>query len=202
MFVLYGRRNVNIKKFLAHHQQCPSCAELDTEIKVSREYFHIFFVPLCPVGVKNATLKCRQCGKEYWSDAMHQQYENKAKTPLYFYSWPVLFVILIATIVVFNLKTQKEKAEFVADPKVGDVYLIRNDEKSPATYFFLRLDDVYGGDSIVAVPSYLEYSRFVSKMEQNDFFDENEAILFLKSDLKKMLEDGVINAVERKKSDE
>jgi len=109
---------------------------------------------------------------------------------------PVLLAGLIIVLIIGNLDTQKEKAAFVANPKIGDVYLIRKDENGSTNYFFLRLANIRG-DTVIAYHNNLEYHSFVTKLNDDDFFVKDEQLFFTKRELKQMLDKMEINSVER-----
>ena len=79
---------------------------------------------------------------------------------------------------------------------MGDVYRIRKDENNTTTYYFLRLASIRG-DTLVAYHSHLEYSKFVTRLNEDDFFVKDEEVYLLRAGLKQMLDDGEINSVER-----
>jgi hypothetical protein len=196
MLIIYGRRTARIKKYRDNGHACNSCGVFDLEVKVYRDYYHIFFVPLLPIGNKSVKIKCNSCGQPMRLDAIQKQYESINKTPFYLYTIPILLGALIVILVAGNLKTQKEKAAFVANPKIGDVYRIRKDENNSTTYFFLRLASIKG-DTVVAYHNNLEYHGFVTTLNDDDFFVKDEELYFTKHQLKEMLDRMEINSVER-----
>ena len=72
------------------------------------------------------------------------------------------------------------------NPKVGDVYTIRKDEKDTTRYYFLRVANIHS-DTIVAYHNSLEYSYFVSKLNYNDYYSVKKTTnsIFTKSGIKK-----------------
>ena len=200
MFVIYGRRTARIKKYTENQQACQSCKTYDLYIKVYRDYYHLFFIPLFPVGDKTVKIRCNNCGEPMRLETIQKHYESISRTPFYLFTFPILFAGLIIILVNANLNTQKEKALFVDNPKVGDVYRIRKDENNKTTYYFLRLVRI-SGDTVVAYHNNLEYNGFISKLNDDDFFVKDEELYFLKPELKQMLEKMEINSVDRNYGD-
>ena len=196
MFVIYGRRTTRIKKFTDNRQYCKSCNSFDLTVKVYKEYFHIFFIPFFPIGDKTVKIYCNSCGEPYRVDTVQKEYEKIAKTPFYLYAGLILVASLIFLLVNANIRTQKEKAKFVDNPIVGDVYLIRKDENNSTSYYFLRVTQI-NGDTIFAYHSNLEYSGFITKLNDDDFFVKEDELFFTKKELKEMLDKDEINSVER-----
>lgn len=196
MFVIYGKRTARIKRYTDNHQACQSCKAFDLDVKVYRDYYHLFFIPVIPVGDKKVEIRCKSCGEPTKLEAIKNHYHKISKTPFYLFTLPILFAGLILVLVNTNLNTKKEKANFVANPKVGDVYRIRKEKNNKTSYYFLRLIRITG-DTVVAYHNNLEYSGFISKLNEDDFFVKKEKLYFLKPDLKQMLDKMEINSVDR-----
>jgi hypothetical protein len=196
MFLIYGRRTARIKSYTDNHQTCKSCRSFDLGIKVYRDFYHLFFIPFFPVGVKTAKMRCNNCGEPVRVDSVQKQYEDSTKTPFYLYAGLILVALLILFMVNVNINTQKEKKKFVGSPMVGDVYRISKEEKNSTTYYFLRVSQV-NGDTVFAYHNNLVYGGFITKLNDDDFFDKSEELIFTKKELKEMLERDEINSVER-----
>ncbi len=130
-------------------------------------------------------------------DSLQTYYENVTKTPIFLYSLLLLFTAPIVLGVILNLTTQKEKATFVAAPKVGDVYLVRDTGNNGATiYYYLRVSGV-NKDTVSVYHTHLQYDGFVSKLQSDDYFDKTEELVFTKAQLRQMFDKDEINSVER-----
>ena len=140
MFVLFGRQRVRIKKYTENRHYCRSCNSFDLNVKVYKEYFHIFFIPFFPIGNKTTKIYCNNCGEPFRIETIQKQYESITRTPIYLYTGTILIASLILLTVNANIRTQKEKAKFVENPKIGDVYRIRKDENNSTSYYFLRIN--------------------------------------------------------------
>jgi len=198
MIFIYGRRNIRIKKYDDYHIKCDNCNNYGQRFSVYQEYFHLFFIPIFPSSIKTIKSVCLNCND---NDAFDQEKSNHylslTRTPIYLFTGIILFVGLIIALVIGNINTQKQKAEYIADPKINDVYLIREDnEDKSRTYYFLKIKNI-DVDTVELLHSYFQYNRFVYKMDDSDYFVSDEVYKVLKSDLKDYLESGIINAVER-----
>lgn len=196
MFIIHGRKWTLIKKYNHHLHPCKNCGVFDLNIKVYREYYHLFFIPLMPYGHRTVSINCNNCGYPMNMDSIKNEYESKAKTPLYLYTIPVIGAVLIAVLLYFNIESQKQKAKYIATPKAGDVYLVRKDENTTTNYYFLRLAAVRG-DTIIAYHNNLIYRNFTMSLNDEDFFTTSDELFFTKKDLQRMLDDDEINAVQR-----
>lgn len=136
MFILYGTRTARIKNYKDNQQACKNCKMFDFDVKVYQNYYHFFFIPICPVGDKTADVHCTNCGQRLWISSIQKEYELKSKAPFYLYSGIILFVGLILGAIYLNLNNQKQKAILVQNPKIGDVYTMRKDINDSTKYFF------------------------------------------------------------------
>lgn len=195
MIFICGRRKIRIKKYDDHHVKCDHCNSYEQRFLIYQEYFHIFFIPIFPSGAKTIRSVCGRCNDTFNDEKMNY-YLSITRTPIYLYSGIILFVGLIITLIIANINTQNKKAEYVADPKMNDVYLIREDEDKSTIYYFLKIKNI-DADTVELLHSSLQYNHFVSTMNDSDFFVNDEISKASKSDLKKYLADGIINAVER-----
>jgi len=196
MFVIYGRRTIRIKKYTDNRNYCKSCNSFGLNVRVYKEYFHLFFIPFFPTSDKTVKIYCNNCREPYRVDSVQMEYEKSTKTPAYLYSGLILIGSLILLLVNANIRTQKEKAKFIENPKVGDVYRIRKDENNSTSYYFLRVSQI-NGDTVLAYHNNLIYHSFITKLNDDDFFVKGEEFFFTKRNLKEMLDKDEINSVER-----
>lgn len=207
MFLIYGKRSLIIKKYTDHTHACPHCRGLNLDVKVEKYYYHLFYIPFFPSGGKFAHIQCGNCGKPYKDPVreegyymeLEDEYEKRTKNPIYLYSGLILVASLILFMVYVNLETQKQKAKYIANPLNGDTYLIQAERNDSTLYYFLRVVNI-SGDSIYTRHSNFEYRRYPADMDPSDFFVTEEELVYTKGELKKMLEDGEINAVDREHS--
>ncbi|MDR2010754.1 MAG: zinc ribbon domain-containing protein [Bacteroidales bacterium] len=195
MILFYGKRKIRIKKYNDRHVKCDNCNSRGQIFSVYREYFHIFFIPIFPFGIKTINSICLKCNYIF-NGEKRDYYLSITRTPIYLYTGVILVIIFITTVIISNINTQKQKAEYIANPKINDVYLIRQDEDKSTIYYYLKVKNI-DADTVELLHSYLQYNRFVSTMSDSDYFVNNEIYRVLKSDLKKYLDSGMINSVER-----
>ncbi|MGN6437602.1 MAG: zinc-ribbon domain-containing protein [Agriterribacter sp.] len=196
MFLIYGKRKARINKYTNNSNYCKACNAFDLNVNVYKEYFHVFFIPIFPIGDKTARIYCNSCGEPYRIESVQREYEESTKIPIYLYSGTIIIAGLIAFLLFVNTRTQKEKAMFVENPKVGDVYLIRKDETGPTSYYFLRVKEIRK-DTVRVYHNNLVYKSFVTNLNDEDFFDVREELSFTKKELKQMLDKDEITSVER-----
>jgi hypothetical protein len=195
MIFIYGRKKAKIKKTTDHIGTCTTCNSIGLEFEIFRDYYHLFWIPLFPVGDKESKVYCTKCRKSNNFNPRVKHFESVTRTPIYLYSGVLLFLMLIGTLVIANINTQKEKALFIAEPKVGDVYLIRKDVNDSTYYYFLRVARIQR-DTVIVYPNAFQYFSFVYKLNDEDYFVTQE-FFYTKKELKELLEKGEVNGVDR-----
>jgi hypothetical protein len=199
MFIIRGRRTLRIKKFTYHQHSCTSCYTYNLSIKVYREYFHICFVPIHPVGYNIIKMQCKHCGEPVRSMAIEKQYEQ-VRAPFYLYSGFILFIGMIVGAFITSTTIEQEKEQFIASPKVGDVYIVKKKDSSTTNYYFLRVHHIVD-DTVLTYHNSFVYNQYVSKLVDGDYFMKEEEMAFPKAELKTMLNDGEIAEVQRNYDD-
>ncbi len=201
MLLIYGRRTARIKRYTDNQYACKSCNTFDLDVKVYRDYYHLFFIPFIPIGEKTVKIRCKNCTEPFNLAATQKHYEDISRTPFYLYTLTIILVGLISFLVIANINTQNEKARFVENPIIGDVYRIRKSENNSTSYYFLKVISIKG-DTVVAYHNNLEYNGFIIKLNNEDYFVKDDELTFTKNELKQMLEKAEINSVERGYGDE
>lgn len=196
MFILRGQRKIRIKRYTETQQCCPNCKTFDLQVDVYKDYFHLFFIPFFPTGVKSSSMYCYHCSSFVRIDSLQNEYEKKTRIPFWLYSGLILVGCLIVSIVVAVNINEKEERTFVQKPHVGDVYTIREDNDGKIRYYFLKISSIQG-DSVFTLHSNLEYNKYIRSPQSKDFFVEDEELAFTKAELLQMLDKGEINSVKR-----
>jgi len=196
MLYVFGRRDARIAKYTDKEYICYPCKAFEREVSVYMPYFHFCFIPVFPIGKKRFEVRCTNCGDDTKSENLVRKYEKHAKTPFYLFSALILAAGIGAYWIYWNNNNQKNNAEYVANPKVGDVYTISEHRTDGTTYYFLRLAEIKG-DTVMAIHSSLEYNYFVNTMVGDDHFVKDDTSLFVRKALKGMLENGEIYMVRR-----
>jgi len=195
MFFIYGRKTIRIKRYNDPLVKCEQCGHDEQVFSVYQEYFHLFYIPFFPSSTKTVRCVCPKC-EDRFNEKKKNHYLSITRTPLYLYTGVILIAAFVIFLVINNIRTQKQKAEYVDNPAVGDVYLIRQEEKASRNYYYLKIFDIKE-DTIELYHSALQYNRFVIKMDDSDYFVKDDTIRILKTDLKTLLEEGTINSVNR-----
>jgi hypothetical protein len=196
MLFIFGKRFARIGKYFDSGHICYPCKAFAREIRIYRAYFHFCFIPVFPIGGKHVEMRCQNCGDETKLESIVTQYGDRAKTPFYLYSALILCAGIAISWYYWNRNTGMHKAEFVANPVVGDIYTIREEKNSETNYSFLEITGI-SKDSVKAFHNHLYYNDFVSGLDKDDFFVTDDTVAFKKKVLGEMLERGEIYSVKR-----
>lgn len=198
MFFIFGIREKRIKKYNDLAKYCESCKKIPIEYHVYQKYVHIFWMPVFPLG-KHVKKYCPHCNEllENVVSPVSSSYMSKTKTPIYLYTLIILFFLLIALLVNENIKTQKLKKEYLQNPEVGDVYIMRDkDENNKTVYYFQRISRI-GIKKIYFYLNTLYYYQYTSKFDNKDKFVKDREFGIEKDQLKELLDKGTINSIIR-----
>lgn len=195
-FVIRGIRNALIKTHQVH-KECKSCRNFDLTVYVYQDYFHFYYLPILPSGVKSSRIQCNRCGAYMGSAAISNEYEETTRKPFYLYLGLIFFVGVALLVVGASLKEFMYRDKYIAAPKFADVYFVDQDINGTEGYYFLRVMEV-NGDSVVVYPSHLIYnSSSVPGLAANDYFDASQPTTYAIGALKQLFKKGTIESVFR-----
>jgi hypothetical protein len=196
MLFLKGTRKARIKTYQHHDRQCENCKDFDLTVKVYKDYFHAYFMPIVPTGVKTTVIKCNSCGSLIRFDSLSKECESKAKIPFYLYSGVIIAALFVLSMFAVSVWGQHERSTYISNPKIGDVYLVKGEEHGLNGYNFVRLKRI-DGDSVIGCNNHILYLSYASSFSPEDYFDTNEEVGYTKSQLKQLFEKGTIETVYR-----
>ncbi len=196
MLYIFGKRIARIAKFTDEEFICYPCKTFEREVSVYMPYFHLCFIPVFPIGRKQFEVRCKNCGDDTRSENIFRKYEKRVRTPFYLFSALILAACIGVCWMYWSNENKKNSAEYVADPKVGDVYTISETRNDGKAWYFLRVAEIKG-DTVMTIHSSLEYNYFVNYMVGDDHFVKDDTALYVRKQLKGMLENGEIYMVRR-----
>lgn len=196
MFLVRGKKVAKIKEFTDNTQSCTSCKSFDLRIKIFREYQHVYLIPVYPIGDNVVEIRCNQCTAPILLESLKKEYAKTARAPFYLYSLFILFGLLIAWAIYADQRDKNNTALFVADPKAGDVYIMKREQSGITLWSFLKAASVEG-DTVLVYQNHLEYTGHVTQFNNDDYFESAEKLCLTKKGLKQLLDKGMIEEVKR-----
>jgi len=195
MLVLVGNREIRTKTMVSKELICEECNNKTLEISIYDQCFHLFFIPVIPTGPRRFKTRCMNCG--YVVENSTRSFPaSLRRRSLYLYSISLIFALFLISIIPMNLLYQKQKAEYIEMPRIDDVYRISVIENGNTSYSFLKIMSIEGSEIGLLHNNY-EYFRFPIEMDKSDYFDSIDVIYVQKSEIERLLKEGVINSVER-----
>ena len=191
----YGLRTVKIKKYDDHQVQCENCHCYSVRYVVYQKYFHYLYIPIYPINDKTIKTVCLECGYGF-NQEKSNYYINKTRTPFFLYSGIILVIGFVLSIFVVSSIYEKIDDSYIKNPKVGDVYRIRDDSNKQTIYYFEKLIQI-NSDTLLMLHSSLQYNSFITEMNDTDYFVKNDCHKLLKSELISHQDSGHINSVIR-----
>lgn len=200
MLIFYGRRTARIKRYTDHQQSCTSCRSFDFNVTVYRGYYHLYLIPIIPIGDKTVEVRCKDCTEPLRLEHIQKHYAQITRTPFFLYSGLFLVAAAILLLLYSVQKDKQHNIQFVSNPKVGDVYRMKTVENGSSSYYFLRVNAV-NGDTVCVYHNNFEYNQITSAFNNEDFFVQAASFCIIKSKLREMLDKSEINTVEREYDD-
>jgi hypothetical protein len=195
MFLIFGFRDVKIKKSVDQLAQCTECKSFGIEYSFTQKCFHIFWIPFFPVGGKIFESCCQKCfGTAHKSKL--DEIKNRTKTPFWMFTGSIIIAILILWIAIIISESRERERNLVANPRVNDVYLVSDEDENGPIYYFIKLKEMKK-DSLFFIGSTHMYLRSPNGMDSSNRFSYLNTHSLLKSDLIRLNEDRVIIRVYR-----
>ncbi len=158
--IVFGTRASNIRNGQIINVDCPNCQSNTTmKYSVFAKYAHVYWIPFFPTS-KMTVAECNSCKKtfEYIElvDSIKKKFERiKESNPVRYPVWMFSGLFVIAGIMGFGYYESKESeantADYVKNPKVGDVYSFKLDN---GHYTTARIDKVARTEVYVTFSDY------------------------------------------------
>jgi hypothetical protein len=194
--LIYGFRNATIATETI--DRCPNCGSYNTaRLCVYLKYLHICYIPLLPAG-KTGALECDRCNQKLdiknLPAGLQIEYRNlksSSRMPLWIFTGIALIILITAGVIWNNKRKQTATAQLVLDPKVNDVFEVKEDGKytlykvqdveKDSIYFYsnkYETDDESGLDNLKneGDTSYSEYIDAFSKADLQNMQTKGDLI--------------------------
>jgi len=134
--IVFGTRSTNLKNGQIINADCPMCkTQTSMRYSIFGKYAHVYYIPLVPVK-KITVAECNTCKTTFeyivLPDATRRKLDfEKEKQGVKIPYWMYSGLLIIAGLVSFGFyeskKAEANTAEYVKNPKVGDVYSFKLD---------------------------------------------------------------------------
>ena len=198
MYIIKGTRTARIRTYKEHNRRCDNCKDFDLIVKVYKQYYHVFFIPVVAAGIKTSSIQCNKCGLLIRSDALSKEYETKTRAPFYLYSGVIAVSLFVLSMVGVSIWRQLANKKYIDHPAVGDVYLVKKHSAFADIdeFYFIRVKQITA-DSVKGYENHTIYGFAPSGFSPEDYFEENSEVAFTQRQLKEMQEKDTIENVYR-----
>ncbi len=202
--IFYGTKAKNLKNSKITAVTCPEChANTDMNFSIFGKYAHVYWIPFFPI-TKVQIAECNTCHKTFekkqFSEPMLQKIKrnnenNPVKTPIWFFSGIAIVAILVCTAIYTSNQTDKNEAEYIKNPKKGDIYSLY---ASKDFYTSMQVDSVLK-DSVIFNSNKFEtdIKTGIDKIDKPENYTA-EKVIYSKKELIELQKKDSIFGVERK----
>ena len=200
--VFFGTKEKEIKRGRLSNVFCNECNEnVSMTYIVESKYFHLYWVPIFPFK-KNTLLGCNECETVFEQKQFSENIKNKlqrenelkpARSPIWMFSGIIIVAFLLPLAFFQSAKADVKKADFVNNPKVGDIY-------------FLSLPSHYSTMKIAAIEKdtirFIANDTSVTKFQKVFFINDDKYYTdkiksYSKSQVRDLLEKDSIYTIDR-----
>lgn len=196
MLFLYGMRSTRIKKFKSEEHCCDYCGHYNTTVKVYESYYHVFHIPIKPLGLKSVKMACNNCGQPVRKYQNEKDYERKIKAPIYLYTGSILIGILFCTILYLVISGEQKRKAYAKSPKVGDIYRIKVMEEQTEVYYFRKVVKV-SNNTVYTIRNAYTYINRVYELPHDDSFVLKDTVLYPLEQISNLYSNNTIISIKR-----
>lgn len=184
---------------------CNYCGTLQAlyPLKVIK-YFHIFWIPIFPYG-SQLTTHCTHCKKvSYQAETPPETLANIRragipKTPLGYFAGLIIIALFVGSAFVAGIAASASSKNYLADPKPGDIYEIKNREGNKNLYTLYRIANVAPDSITFDINDYeAEGVKGLRKLRKSHANSFSEKLTLSRADVKEMNTQNHISKIKRK----
>jgi hypothetical protein len=198
--IFYGSKSANIKNDRVSNIECQNCGNnVSMNYNIFQRYVHIYWIPLFPVQ-KITILECNSCKATFdlndLTSINKQKIErSNGKTPTPFWMFSGTFIIAVIVIAIFinTLKTDSDSKIFIQDPKIGDVYFVK---ESNGFYTTMKVHEI-SKDTLIVYLNDMEIDKKTQIDKINLHNNYNTTDKLSRKQIEKLFEEGHIYEVLR-----
>lgn len=202
--IIFGTRASSYKSYSDTAYDCDHCgSKASVDLTFATRYFHIFWVPVFPIG-KTGMSQCRHCKRALYRSQMPPQLQSgyndarrRVKTPAKYFAGLILAGLFFTFACYAAFTSRRNSQAWIQTPKVGDVYEV-NDAEGYTLYKVTRVTS----DSLTLIPHeyIVEKSSQLRKLKRSnpDDYDETAVFTLSTQTLRAMYDTRNIRSVDRK----
>ncbi|MFQ6603053.1 hypothetical protein [Flavobacterium sp. C3NV] len=202
MIFYYGTKATNLKTGQIINVDCPNCnTNVSMIYSVFGKYAHLYLIPLFPIK-KLTFAECNSCRKTFEQVELPSQIQqklqrekekNRVTTPIWMFSGLFVVAAIVGMAFYSSHQTDLDTANFIKNPKLGDVYFLDSDQ---GHYTTMKVNQI-SKDSINVFLNEMEIDQKTSIYEID--IDENykKQYIISKKDMLKLYNEKKIYEIKR-----
>lgn len=191
-----GRQTYIFERVRKSTVACVNCRSFDLKVKIYKECFHFYYLPLIPLKTSLTSVHCKNCGRIVFSKQIEEELGKTIKTPIWFYSGIILIGLLAVMVLSIISFGSKKTEDYFLHPKKGDVYHVSLTKFDKNYFFFYKLIEIKV-DTFVVYPTNGIYRNAMDNRDRTDYFDINKKTFWLTSERDLLFESGAIIDIQR-----
>ncbi|HLP11340.1 MAG TPA: hypothetical protein VK177_05350 [Flavobacteriales bacterium] len=189
--IVIGQKTARLKTIDTIGQPCTGCKRFSLRLEVYRDYMHLFWIPLFPLGRKYYQIYCTSCSDGDNRVTLEQLKSNVRATSWYLFIGTGLILLLVAAGIITMTFNSMRIREYANHPVKNDVYKYETvDHEGEIVYGFLKLKRIKG-DSLFFYENKYNYYKSVNGLDRDDCFESVEKY-YSRNKIKGMYENGKI----------
>lgn len=174
--IIFGTNSKNLKQAPLESYECPNCKTKNSVLAIIADYFHLFWIPVFPYK-KTTHIVCTECEFSQTETKLAPELKDKIKQlktsvplPKYMFLGSVLLIAAAGLLYYFSLQSAKREQEYLVNPQIGDVYILKDmEEQSMYNHYLLKVVDLSDDSLYVTFNSY-SYNGVINKLDPEDGF--------------------------------
>lgn len=158
---------------------CSHCGHNEVTACTTQTFFTLFFVPTFPLS-KSLTYLCPNCLTQYQPEGINLGAnaiaDEKTRTPFWGFSGLAIIAVLVSLGAAIEHTENKDTAEFVKNPIVGDVMIFKMENEKETPYAFMKIKKIEDENITVIISKHMFSNKKAainkSKNKKEDAYDE------------------------------
>lgn len=182
--IFYGSRATNIRNGQIINVVCPNCEKNTSMIySVFAKYGHVYWIPFFPMD-RITVAECNSCKKTYEYKDLSENIQaklqrEKEKSPVRYPIWMFSGLFIILGLIGFGFydskKTDINNADYIKNPKVGDVYYIK---ASVGHYTTFKVDKISRTEVYITSNDYeIDLESDIYKINISEYYTKSKDTL-------------------------
>jgi hypothetical protein len=196
---VYGSYTTEIDSFIPKGAICPDCnAQNQISIHKVIDVIHFMYVPIIPTRIENI-VHCKSCNYEFSmndldKESKHfwQKFKSLKRTPIWYYSGPLLVLLIFSYLGISQLKHENKMLERLQNGNEKQIIEYENENGSFSTMKTIKInnDSVWFFYNDYQIDDY----QFIDKITGDNHYSSDTNKVSLET-IKRLINDGKVKII-------